>query len=148
MPVKQVLGIAASLMVAGCSVGIDMYPVEGPLSQIRPLPIAKAVAEGITGNSGKLSVTMTGGEKCQGRWSSVAPRYAGTSSGSLLTTYGAAAGFTATQTGIVPGVNRGEAMAVCGGGRTIEVEFYTGSGTASGYGVARDSDGNVYKLLF
>jgi hypothetical protein len=29
-----------------------------------------------------------------------------------------------------------------------EAEFLTGSGTTNGYGVAVDSDGNVYKLLF
>jgi len=30
----------------------------------------------------------------------------------------------------------------------MQVEFYTGSGTANGYGVAKDSANNIYKLIF
>jgi hypothetical protein len=48
----------------------------------------------------------------------------------------------------MPGINRGEAMAVCKSGNRLQVEFYTGSGTASGLGVASDDKGNVFKLIF
>ena len=48
----------------------------------------------------------------------------------------------------MPGVNRGQAMSFCESGKSIEAEFLTGSGTANGYGVAVDSNGNIYKLLF
>ena len=44
-------------------------------------------------------------------------------------------------------VNKGEAMLICNGGTTIQVEFFTGSGTANGFGVAKDSNGNTYKVL-
>jgi hypothetical protein len=30
----------------------------------------------------------------------------------------------------------------------LQVEFFTGSGTANGSGVAKDNKGNVYKVLF
>lgn len=30
----------------------------------------------------------------------------------------------------------------------MQAEFFTGSGTANGYGIAKDSRGNVYKMLF
>ena len=30
----------------------------------------------------------------------------------------------------------------------MEAEFFTGSGTANGYGVARDSNSNVCKMIF
>ncbi len=33
-------------------------------------------------------------------------------------------------------------------GTVIQVEFYTGSGTANGSGVAKDKKGNVFKVLF
>ena len=33
-------------------------------------------------------------------------------------------------------------------GTVIHVEFYTGSGTANGLGVARDNKGNIFKVLF
>jgi len=69
------------------------------------------------------------------------------SSGSLFTQYGSVVGFD-TSVSNVPGVNRGQAMSFCASGRTLEAELVTGSGTANGYGVAKDSDGNVYKMLF
>ena len=48
----------------------------------------------------------------------------------------------------VPGVNKGEAVLVGDRGTVIQVEFYTGSGTAYGTGVAKDNKGNIYKVLF
>jgi hypothetical protein len=48
----------------------------------------------------------------------------------------------------MPAHGEGEACTGTGVGTTIGAEFYTGSGTANGYGVARDSSANVYKLLF
>ncbi|MDH3472780.1 MAG: hypothetical protein OEM59_03725 [Rhodospirillales bacterium] len=65
----------------------------------------------------------------------------------MFTQYGSVVGFD-TSVSNVPGVNRGQAMSFCASGRTLEAELVTGSGTANGYGVAKDSDGNVYKMLF
>jgi len=48
----------------------------------------------------------------------------------------------------VPGVNKGEAVLVGDRGTVIQVEFYTGSGTANGTGVAKDNKGNTWKVLF
>lgn len=45
-------------------------------------------------------------------------------------------------------MNRGEAIIVGNKGTIIEVEFYTGSGTANGFGLAKDNHGNIYKVLF
>ncbi len=70
-----------------------------------------------------------------------------TSNVSLFTQYGHITGF-GTSVSNVPGVNKGQAMSFCQSGTTLEAEFVTGSGTANGYGVARDSNGNVYKMLF
>jgi len=39
-------------------------------------------------------------------------------------------------------------MLVGNRGTVIQVEFYTGSGTANGTGVAKDNKGNVFKVLF
>lgn len=68
--------------------------------------------------------------------------------GSLIGLYGATAGFTSATSGNLPGVNRGQAFATCSRGTTVEAEFLTGSGTANGYGIAKDSGGNVYRMLF
>lgn len=135
---------ALGMTVAGCSTTANLYPVQGPLSKQVPLPVIVATADGITGNTGNLSLVLPNGESCSGKWSSVAPTTGGV--GTLFTQYGGVAGFTFS--GIQPGVNKGQAFMTCTKGTTIEAEFYTGSGTANGYGVAKDSNQNVYKMLF
>ena len=124
-----------------------VYPVKGPLAAQVPLPTAKAIAEGITGNTGPLTMTLPNGEACSGQWSSAAPQQVSVTSGSLFTLYGPAAGYSVSA-GNVPGVNRGEAFMSCDRGTTIQAEFYTGSGTANGYGVAKDSQTTFTKCCF
>jgi hypothetical protein len=146
--IRQFAAIAtASLFVASCSQTVTFYPVQGPLSKQVPLPVAKAQADGITGNTGAITMTLPSGEVCSGQWSSAAPQAVAVTSGSLFTTYGPVAGYSVTA-GNVPGVNRGEAFMSCDRGTTIQAEFFTGSGTANGYGVAKDNANNVFKLLF
>lgn len=133
--------------LCGCSTSVNMYPVEGPLAQQKPPPVVIARADGITSNTGNLTLTLPDGEPCSGKWSSVAPQMTVVSSTSLFTRYGSVAGF-GVASGPLPGVNRGQAFLTCTQGTTIEAEFFTGSGTANGYGVARDSKSNVYKMIF
>ncbi len=61
---KMPLGLVGCLclLLSGCSVTAMMAPVEGPLSQLRPVPVFKVRADGITGNSGKISFAMPDGE--------------------------------------------------------------------------------------
>jgi hypothetical protein len=126
---------------------VTFYPVKGPLSAQVPLPVLTAKADGITGNTGPLSMTLPSGETCTGQWSSAAPQAVSVTSGSLFTLYGAVAGYSVTA-GNVPGVNRGEAFMACDRGTTVQAEFFTGSGTANGYGIAKDSTNNIYKMIF
>lgn len=141
--------IAAALaaLLGGCSTSVNFYPVEGPMASQKPLPVIVATADGIAGNTGNMNLTMPNGERCNGKWSSIAPQFTASSNASLFSRYGSVAGF-ATTSGNVPGVNKGQAFLACTGGTTIEAEFFTGSGTANGYGVARDSNSNIYKMLF
>lgn len=151
----SLLVIALLAFLLGCSTTGTFYPVDGPLSKIQPLPVMTATANGITGNTGNISLTTSDGEFCKGRWSSIAPMsigYSATSASGLAThgmssvwatVYGS--GFSVRN---LPGVNKGEAMLVCGRGTVIHVEFYTGSGTANGWGVAKDNKGNIFKVLF
>lgn len=139
---------------SGC-ITARLYPIQGPLSTQVPLPILEAKVSGVMGNSGKISVVLPDGENCSGRWSSMAPTQFSYSAGSAnatattgmssvwATVYGS--GFSISN---APGVNKGEAMIVGNKGTVIQVEFYTGSGTASGSGVAKDNKGNIYKLIF
>jgi hypothetical protein len=124
-----------------------MFPAEGPLRELKPPPVLVATVGGITSNSGPFSLTYPNGDKCEGKWASLAPQVASISWGSLFSRYGAGAGVATSVTGL-PGINRGEAMAVCSSGNRVQVEFYTGSGTASGTGIAKDDLGNVFKLIF
>jgi hypothetical protein len=125
----------------------SMYPVQGPLSNEGKVTPIVAKVGGITGGTGPFELQMPNGSVCKGKWASVAPTYAETSHVSLLTRYGTFVG-TGTSSGIVPGANKGQAYAVCDDGNAINAEFVTGSGTANGYGVAEDKQGNVFKLLF
>ena len=135
------------LSSAGCTATASLFPVEGPLSEIQPLPVIKAKATGVTGNSGKMELTMPDGEYCEGRWSSAAGAGITISSGSLIGTYGSVygSGFSVSPG---RGQNPGVAMLTCDQGRVINVEFITGAGTANGFGFAKDNKGNVYRVLF
>lgn len=135
------------LSFCGCSTTANLYPVSGPLSEVKPLPVIKARASGILGNSGRLTLTMPDGEVCEGKWSSAAGTAVGVSSGSLFSQYGASywSGYTV---GTKAGENRGQAILVGSQGTVLEVEFYTGSGTANGFGLAKDNRGNIYRVLF
>jgi hypothetical protein len=152
---KTFASAVAVAVIAACSTTATLYPVDGPLSRQQPLPVLTAVVDGITGNTGGISLSLPDGELCTGKWSSIAPMSVGFSTASAsgsatggmasvwATVYGS--GFSV---GNLPGVNKGEAMLVGDRGTVIQIEFYTGSGTANGSGVARDNKGNVFKVLF
>ena len=142
---------------SGCTTTASFYPVEGPLSRERPVPVIVAEANGISGNSGDIFLTMPDGETCKGKWASAAG--AGASVGfssltgstigakSLFNTYGSIYGFSAgMNTGT--GQNPGQAMLICNRGRVLQMEFVTGAGTKHGFGLAKDNRGNVYKVVF
>ena len=137
------------LTTIGCSLTATMVPVEGPLSERRPLPVLEVKVDGIMGNSGDLSFTMPDGETCSGRWSSAAGGGDVTvTSGSLVSEYGSAylSSYSISSDG--SGQNPGQAIATCSDGRTVLVEFITGAGTAHGFGIAKDTEENVYRFVF
>lgn len=135
--------------LAACSISvpITLYPIKGPYADQNQRPILNATAHDVQQNTGAFEVTLPSGEICKGRWSSAAGKMVTQSSGSLFTEYGTITGF-GTSVSNVPGVNRGQAISFCPSGLTIEAEFVTGSGTANGYGIAKDTKGNIYKMLF
>lgn len=135
------------LLLVGCSVTATMVPVEGPLSQLRPIPVYKVKADRVTGNTGKISFSDGNGDSCAGRWSSAAGVGVGVSSANLISQYGSAylTGYSVSNT---PGRNPGQALLTCTKGRVIQADFITGSGTAHGFGIAKDNENNVYRLLF
>lgn len=133
------------VLLCSCTITADLYPVEGPYAQSQPVPVLKAKVHGVLGNSGKIDLRMPTGELCKGRWSSVAPASSGINVG-VNVSIGAASPDWKDM--IQPGKNRGEAYLIGDRGTTLEVVFFTGAGTASGFGEARDNRGNRYKVLF
>lgn len=142
---KRLLLLLSSLALCACSITAELYPAAGPLAEVRPLPVLKAKVHGVLGNSGKIDLQMPSGEVCKGRWSSVASRPSGIHVGVNVHIGDASPDW---KDRIHPGRNRGEAYLVGDQGTTMEVVFYTGAGTANGYGEARDNRGNRYKVLF
>jgi hypothetical protein len=148
------VSITATLLIA-CSTTATLYPVDGPLSKNQPLPVLTASVDGIIGNTGGIFLTLPDGEQCNGKWSSLAPMSVGfsTASASGATTNGMASAWATVygsgfSVGNLTGINKGEAMLVGNRGTVIQVEFYTGSGTANGSGVDKDNKGNIFKVLF
>jgi hypothetical protein len=138
--------IVFSILFTNCSTTAFLYPVEGPLSQ-PPSYVLPAKVNGILGSSGTITMKLKDGEYCEGRWSSAAGAGVSVGTGSLIGQYGAVYGFnTSISTG--RGQNPGQAMLMCTRGRTIQVEFITGAGTASGFGIAKDNRGNIFKVIF
>ena len=143
----RMVTLPALALVAACSTTARFYPVEGPASTQPPVTVLVATINGITGNNGSLTLNLPDGTPCQGEWSSAAGVQRTTTTGSLFTQYGAIYGSSSTVTS-GGGQNPGQAIATCTDGTRFEIEFVTGGGTANGFGFARDTRGNVYRVLF
>lgn len=153
---KNLIPLLFSLLfITGCSTTAYFYPVSGPISESAPVPAIEAKADGIMGNTGNISLTLPSGEVLKGRWSVIAPMSVNYSQSSVSAT--ATNGMSSVWTQVYgngltirnkPGVNRGEAFLTGNLGSTMQMEFYTGSGTANGFGVAKDNKGNIYKVIF
>jgi len=137
----------ALYLLNGCTTTANLYPVQGPLAKQKPFPVITAHVNGIMGNTGEISLVLPDGEKCEGKWSSTAGTNVSVGTVNLFSQYGSILG-TGFSVSNNPGMNRGEAIIVGEKGTIIEVEFYTGSGTANGFGLAKDNHGNIYKVLF
>ena len=64
--------VLAAFTMLGCSHTARLYPVQGPLSAQTPSPVLVGKITGAF-NSGDLSVKLSDGELCKGRWSVVHP---------------------------------------------------------------------------
>jgi len=140
---KKVILFLISFVLSSCSITLDLYPVKGPLSSQVPIKVIKARAKNVISGSGQCFLTLPDGEYCEGRWSSTAGVKGSTNNYSLLLDYG-------QELGLSPrgNENRGFAMLLGTKGTSIEIEFLTGAGTANGFGIAKDNNGNIFKVLF
>lgn len=149
-PKFRQLAVALILPLAACAPGtssMQLYPLQGEISEADPTLVIRAVAKNTSGTSGTLSFRLPERGKCNGTWSSLTPRTVSNSKG-LALTWKKTGGEVGTERETVAGVNNGEIYAVCDDGTRVQGTFVVGSGTASGTGQASDTNGNVYKLLF
>ena len=134
----------------GPSVNLRLYPIEGPIMQSNPSQIIAVKVRNQTTASADISFILPGpGKKnrCNGTWTSVAPRVTEKERGVSLTLQNTGGKLNKSVTD-VGGVNSGEIYAVCKDGTRVQGRFITGSGTESGTGTVTDTIGNTYKLLF
>jgi len=66
---RRIALMALTMALSGCA-SARFYPVEGPLSMQKPMPVLKGKISGAF-YSGSMSVTMPDGEACQGHWAAM-----------------------------------------------------------------------------
>ena len=134
----------------GGNVNLRLYPIEGPLKDSHPSEIIAVKVRNQTTASADISFVLPGSGKknrCNGTWTSVAPRVTEKERGMSLTLQSTGGKLTKSVKDL-GGVNNGEVYAVCRDGTRVQGHFITGSGTESGTGTVTDTLGNTYKLLF
>ena len=145
-------------VLSGCYLNGRLYPVQGPASAQTPPPIYKARISGGL-RSGSFTATLQNGERCTGSWSQVsnkptskpaaqAPSSQEEISKAWDTVYGPGF-FTAHVLGAHIHLH---GALNCDKSTLLQVEAYRNTGANetidSRKGVAFDSNGNIYKLVF
>jgi hypothetical protein len=149
MKLRHLAGVALILAVGGCGllipvpVSIHLYPLQGPLAEHKPVPVISATILGTT-STASLSVTLPGGETFVGPLAAVTPEEAANDDFAPVwdSVYGpgyyaaVALGSPAHARGVLKG-NKGS---------TLFVETNRTSRAAPLEGVARDTNGNLFKV--
>jgi hypothetical protein len=149
------LGIS---VLSGCVRG-RFYPVQGPLSTQTPVPVFKAKASGPF-NSGNISVVLSDGEVCKGRWNGTEafpiPTGAGPASApatnEMASVWDAVYGQGFYLAHIVGNKDFARGIASGNRGTVLNVEMYRVTDkrpedTTLFKGVAKDNKGNIYKVV-
>lgn len=142
--------LALLIPLAACSSGannMQLYPLEGPIAEEDATKVIEIRAQNSNETSGPISFRLARRVKCEGTWTSVAPKEVSRTKGVSLTLRDTG-GRLGRDIKTVARVNNGEIYAVCADGTRVQGNFISGSGTTSGTGRATDTNGNVYKLLF
>jgi hypothetical protein len=148
-PIVVLVCLAFVLLTSGCHWNGHLYPVQGPLVAQTPVPVYKATLTGLL--KGNLSIRLGAGDVCTGKWKRVPPPP--TSSPDSMTAvwdevYGP--GYYSKQ--VLFWGPFATATVTCKSGNILTVEMYVLNihtpSPVEDLGVARDSHGNLYKLVF
>ncbi|HTB67478.1 MAG TPA: hypothetical protein VK727_14710 [Steroidobacteraceae bacterium] len=132
---KTVLLLFAALLVSGCATA-HLHPVQGPLATQTP-PRTYAVS---MDSAAIVAVTLSKGEVCRGSWSNLAKE--DPTERDLSAEWDLVYGNGAFAANVLGTLGIARAILTCTSGMTMNVEFN------STKGVAKDSNGNVFKLTF
>ncbi len=153
-----------AMLISGCATTGRLYPIEGPLAA-NPVVLKATYSYWGTG-SGKICLTMPDGELCEGEYTTLSDGFtvvSTTSGGASLDTNGGIATtrgagfFTVDQyasywgSSYVSGMKNkqyGQATLIGNKGTIMQVEYFTDSLSARGFGLAKDNKGNIYKVHF
>lgn len=135
------------LFLTGCTAGVRLYPVQGPLSAQNPLPVYTGkISGGLTFDAGTVSLTVAG-ETFNGRWNRVRPADVAPASSMWDAVYGS--GYYIAH--VVGDRNYARAAITGSKGTVLHVEFYqiaTEENRVRLFGVASDGKDNIYKIAF
>ena len=161
MKTKVFLVLLGLSIMLGCTATARLYPVQGPLSQQAPLPVFVGKLNGSV-NSGNISFVMADGEVCTGRWTRVvsaaapkngtavvAPAAGAPPSTGMASIWDTVYGSGYFVAHVLGDLYWGTAVITGNRGTVLNVEFYRANppGTRIA-GVAKDSKGNIYKMVF
>ncbi|MFO1485390.1 MAG: hypothetical protein U1F71_18660 [Verrucomicrobiaceae bacterium] len=144
---KFLLGLAATIVFSSCSISVTAIPVSGP-SKGAGAMVAKFIWA--NSNSGKVTATMPWGEKCSGRYAT------GNASGSMAWKVGemqfskvseSTFGEFESRVASMGNVHVGKALLIGEQGTVVDV-IYAATSMTHGFGEAKDSRGNFYKIIF
>lgn len=134
----------ATVFVTSCTLTATAIPVKGPLAK-SPQPILAKFTYAGSGH-GKVELRMPWGETCRGTYATVV---GGVSHPGFDQEGTPSAVAIASVSGGIAGVQTGRALLMGDQGTTVEVEYTTsGANPRHGHGSAKDSRGNIYKLIW
>lgn len=161
MKTKGVFVSVVLFLLLGCSAPLRFYPVQGTLASRNPVPVLSGKLTVHASRSGDITVVMTDGEVCKGRWQLVRPQQSSagatasvppeTSAMSPLWDQIYGPGYYVAH---VLGSNRYLHAVVTGNkGTVFQVELFAPAGEPEHTGnpdvkgVAKDNKDNLYKVV-
>jgi hypothetical protein len=158
---RNISVILLTSVLWGCSHTAHLYPVQGRLSEQNPPPVVVAKITGAL-SPGDFSAVLNNGEVCKGHFQEVARAKTttvsnpatGPASSEMSSAWDAIYGPGFYVAHVLGARLYARAKAQGNRGTTLQVEIYRpedvkGENLAAAIkGVARDSDGNVYKIVF